>query len=544
MNRVILILTIIFFPLICSLLNLNSLFAENYMELIWEQQGEFNESEYGYSVASIDFNGDGIDDLIIGSDRWNPQGQPNSTSEGKVYFYWGGTNFDNIPDLTMDGSQYGFSTSLGRYLVNLGDINGDGYEDLGSLRLGNYPVSGIRQFIEIYYGGSDCDTVPDFEHLIYFDEGTLYSFYLLGDVNDDGYDDAGYVIVTQEADVNQYYIIYGGETPQVEYWNTNGSGGSSIRGIGNINNDEYEDFIIGFMDIETQFRHNVIFYGDTVIDTLITDTLYTQTVYPVDTGGAHAGDYNGDGTDDFIGCWSTTGGTGLWLGSDELNSVPDVILPSFCSSYGDDGKCFGFGDLNNDGFSDLILCSPIWSNHQGKAYFYIGDEYANGSIDLDIPCPAIVGTEFGTSVAVGDFNNDGFDDAVIGAPKDGYPIHEGKVYVYAGNDSLEESTPVSIHEGEIPAVDGIELNNFPNPFNPSTTIEFSIQKESEAELSIYNIKGQIIKSLTHDNYTKGSHSIIWNGNNEAGDPISSGIYFYKLNVNGKAKAVKKCLLLK
>ena len=529
--------------LIFVLFTLNLLFAENYMELIWEQQGEHIESEYGYSLAALDFNGDGIDDLVVGSDRWNPQGQPNTTAEGKIYFYWGDVEFNTEPDLTIVGSSFNYS-SYGMKLINLGDVNGDNYEDLGSLRLGDYPVSGIRTFIEIYYGGPNCDTIPDFQHPIYYVEGEIHSFYPLGDVNGDGYDDAGYVIVTQDTDVNQYYIIFGGEIPQVEYWNTVGSGGTSIRGIGNINNDEYDDFIIGFMDIETQFRHNVIFYGDTIINTLITDTLYTQTVYPVDTGGAHAGDYNGDGTDDFIGCWSTTGGTGLWFGSNELNSEPDVILPSFCSSYGDDGKCFGFGDLNNDGFSDLILCSPIWSNHRGKAYFYIGDEYANGSIDLEIPCPAIVGTEFGTSVAVGDFNNDGFDDAAIGAPEDGYPIHEGKVYVYAGNDSLEETTPVSIHEVEIPAVDGIEFNAYPNPFNPTTTISFSILNDSNVELSIFNIKGQKIKTLVSDQLTIGNHSIIWNGTDESGEVVSSGVYLYKLLINSKTEAVNKCLLLK
>jgi hypothetical protein len=90
----------------------------------------------------------------------------------------------------------------------------------------------------------------------------------------------------------------------------------------------------------------------------------------------------------------------------------------------------------------------------------------------------------------------------------------------------------------------IFVNNFPNPFNPTTTIEFSIQNDSKIELSIYNNKGQKIKTLAQNEFTKGSHSIIWNGDDELGEPVSSGIYFYKLSVNGKTKAVKKCLLLK
>ena len=88
------------------------------------------------------------------------------------------------------------------------------------------------------------------------------------------------------------------------------------------------------------------------------------------------------------------------------------------------------------------------------------------------------------------------------------------------------------------------LGNYPNPFNPTTQIDFSIQDDSNIDLSIYNIKGQKIKTLTHDEFATGSHSIIWNGEDEIGRPVSSGVYLYKLNVNGKTVAVKKCLLLK
>jgi hypothetical protein len=86
--------------------------------------------------------------------------------------------------------------------------------------------------------------------------------------------------------------------------------------------------------------------------------------------------------------------------------------------------------------------------------------------------------------------------------------------------------------------------NFPNPFNPTTTFSFSIPNESKVELSIFNIKGQKIKTLVKDQYLVGNHSIIWNGDDDSGKSVSSGIYFYKLNVNGKTEAAKKCLLLK
>jgi len=88
------------------------------------------------------------------------------------------------------------------------------------------------------------------------------------------------------------------------------------------------------------------------------------------------------------------------------------------------------------------------------------------------------------------------------------------------------------------------LSNYPNPFNPITTIMFSIQNDSNIELSIYNIKGQKVKSLVKESYESGNHSIIWNGDNESGEKVSSGFYFYQLNINGNTESVNKCLLLK
>ena len=87
-------------------------------------------------------------------------------------------------------------------------------------------------------------------------------------------------------------------------------------------------------------------------------------------------------------------------------------------------------------------------------------------------------------------------------------------------------------------------NNYPNPFNPTTTISFSIPEESKVELAVFNIKGQKVKILANNDFDKGNHSVVWNGNDDTGKPVSSGVYLYKLNVNGNSKSVKKCLLLK
>ena len=117
--------------------------------------------------------------------------------------------------------------------------------------------------------------------------------------------------------------------------------------------------------------------------------------------------------------------------------------------------------------------------------------------------------------------------------------HQG-IFVY---EDLWNLVQEKTHEIQINS-NNYFISNHPNPFNPSTTIEFVLKNDSQVEISIYNIKGQKIKTLSNNEFTEGDYSIIWDGDDESGNSISSGIYFYKLNVNGKTEAVKKCLLLK
>ncbi|MDP8202683.1 MAG: FlgD immunoglobulin-like domain containing protein [Candidatus Tenebribacter burtonii] len=109
---------------------------------------------------------------------------------------------------------------------------------------------------------------------------------------------------------------------------------------------------------------------------------------------------------------------------------------------------------------------------------------------------------------------------------------------------LYDFSALSTDEYTMPSSHSYQLSNFPNPFNPETIISFSIPYESKIKLSIFNIKGQKVKQLVSNQLPSGEHSIIWNGDNDYNNPVGSGIYYYKLNVNGKAEAVKKCLLLK
>ncbi len=89
----------------------------------------------------------------------------------------------------------------------------------------------------------------------------------------------------------------------------------------------------------------------------------------------------------------------------------------------------------------------------------------------------------------------------------------------------------------------LELDNYPNPFNPNTTISFSMPESGKAELTIYNTKGQLVKTLVSEEFTAGKHSVVWNGKGENEKIVSSGIYFYKLTTKNSV-VTKRMIMLK
>ncbi len=104
----------------------------------------------------------------------------------------------------------------------------------------------------------------------------------------------------------------------------------------------------------------------------------------------------------------------------------------------------------------------------------------------------------------------------------------------------------SVKEHEIPPNSSLiaHLSNYPNPFNPSTTISFNVTQSSDfATIEIYNLKGQKVKTLPVPESQSHTFSVIWNGDDENGKPVSSGIYFANLKF-GKTEASCKMLLLK
>jgi hypothetical protein len=112
--------------------------------------------------------------------------------------------------------------------------------------------------------------------------------------------------------------------------------------------------------------------------------------------------------------------------------------------------------------------------------------------------------------------------------------------------------PSAVEDEEVPSVPhDFELNqNYPNPFNPTTTIHFNVHRPSSTvrspiptTLKIYNILGQLVKTLVNESKNAGEYQVVWDGKDERGNSLASGIYFYRLQI-GEQTQTRRMLLLK
>jgi len=90
----------------------------------------------------------------------------------------------------------------------------------------------------------------------------------------------------------------------------------------------------------------------------------------------------------------------------------------------------------------------------------------------------------------------------------------------------------------------VHLNqNYPNPFNPSTTISYSLPEAGQVKLEIYNLRGQLVNVLADGEESAGDHRKVWNGTDQSGNAVASGVYFYRLRTNN-CTISKRMLLMK
>lgn len=131
-------------------------------------------------------------------------------------------------------------------------------------------------------------------------------------------------------------------------------------------------------------------------------------------------------------------------------------------------------------------------------------------------------------------------------------FYSADIVIYHDDPSQEELViPVTLNltfvntDNDLIGSGVILTQNYPNPFNPETTISFSTEEfASSTELSIYNVKGEKIKILVNDILSAGKHSVVWNGTDDSGKSVSSGIYFYKMRAGARYTSTRKMILLK
>ena len=106
----------------------------------------------------------------------------------------------------------------------------------------------------------------------------------------------------------------------------------------------------------------------------------------------------------------------------------------------------------------------------------------------------------------------------------------------------ESTNRVSDETGTVHYHNSLE-QNFPNPFNPTTTLAFSLKNAENVNLSIYDVAGRRVRELVNERRDRGAYKLVWDGQNDAGQIVASGVYFYKLTV-GSFTDTKKMTILK
>ena len=203
---------------------------------------------------------------------------------------------------------------------------------------------------------------------------------------------------------------------------------------------------------------------------------------------------------------STTPPNNDWMITPQLSGASSIKF--WARSYVDDYglERFKVGISNNTTPGSFTIIS-------GPNYIQAPVEWTEYTYQITQPGPLYIGIQC--------LSNDAFffcvDDVTV-----------------AGND---------VNDPEVPVVATALHNNYPNPFNPETTISYSVKDREPVTLEIYNIKGQLVKTLVKGIQEPGNHTIVWNGTDDNGRSVSSGVYYYKMQA-GKYSSTKKMIMMK
>jgi hypothetical protein len=518
------------------------------MDLLFRIDGEFNGSYLGHTMVSLDYNGDGYDDLIASAMQWNPESTYHpSTAWGKLYYFMGGPGFDDVAEYAFSGDwvkQY-----IG-YLNNAGDVNGDGKQDF---MMTTYPrnIPGeTGEFFSLYvfYGKEVPTGQPDYifnvayESAEYPDYTHNFFAFPMGDINNDGFDDLGLRYLKGWRSFEESAILLGSSNGPNEHIlfpsNYGQQGFMQLNGIGDVNADGIDDFHL--LSRGPYGRRYTVFFGSDAfpeLDSLIVcDDYQGVTVHEA----CPVGDVNGDDIDDFF--LFINESANIWFGNSDLSPAWDVVL--YGTYFGTQGSLpsLRHGDFNGDGYEDIVGTDHDDAYWDGKVGIWLGGAQFNGTVDLTIYPPQYGGMAFGWGKAAGDFNGDGYCDLAVSSPFfNGAPaLIPGFIYIYAGNGELKDTT-VGIEDEYIPEPDSDiwDLNVYPNPGGGGKILLSLAKADKRAPdmVQVFNLKGQIL--MTSE--TKASD---W----QAGDieleipGLTNGIYLIRVS-NQQGKQITKRVIV-